>query len=673
MKIKAILWVWIFWGVFGAKVFAQDSLQFLAYSNIPTWVAVASDWQTKPVIHLYDSKVYKGHADFVNRGLGRKIMFPEFKNLVKSHQKRQYIPFFIYDLRKKPFVYTDKTEHLFQWAIRLEDYQYDDSPEDLAQTIKKLHDLVRTQMPFLQTKGMIILTAGGTNNFNITKLAQPLSQNGMDYCSLQKLMAHCKASQMEILNEMPASGRLLRIQHEKELLQATINDIILLDFMPDKLPPVAGIITLVPQTPLSHVNLLAKNRGTLNLYTNLAEMPQLNTYMGKWVHISVNSHQLSVGSANKEIIFTEITEAEAKAENEKRKPKPLSIPTPNTDSPYLISLTGQYAQTFGSTEYIGAKAANYAFLLSFLDKKYIRPAYALSFALYESVILNSTNVNSLILNLLRQKDSLSAAEIQAKLKEIRKNIKAAHIDKSLLFGLTINLYKTYPNTKIRLRSSTNCEDLPRFNGAGLYLSEGLKTTTSEAFVLPYNDYVKVPEQEKVGDSLLQKKILKVYASLWTWEAFQEREYYGIDHSKAAMAILIHEAFVEEDANGVALVQENENGDLNLLINAQAGGNEVVSPENDIISESFWVNSETGKIAKILSHSNIENTFLENGDYATLLPDLSAQAFFIYQRFKERQAKTSDMGNYGIDIEFKITKEGELYIKQARLLNEVLPE
>lgn len=673
MKIKAILWVWIFWGVFGAKVFAQDSLQFLAYSNIPTWVAVASDWQTKPVIHLYDSKVYKGHADFVNRGLGRKIMFPEFKNLVKSHQKRQYIPFFIYDLRKKPFVYTDKTEHVFQWAIRLEDYQYDDSPEDLAQTIKKLHDLVRTQMPFLHTKGIIILTAGGTNNFNITKLAQPLAQNGMEYCSLQKLMAHCKASQMEILNEMPASGRLLRIQHEKELLQATINDIILLDFMPDKLPPVAGIITLVPQTPLSHVNLLAKNRGTLNLYTNLAEMPQLNTYMGKWVHISVNSHQLSVGSANKEIIFTEITEAEAKAENEKRKPKPLSIPTPNTDSPYLISLTGQYAQTFGSTEYIGAKAANYAFLLSFLDKKYIRPAYALSFALYESVILNSTNVNSLILNLLRQKDSLSAAEIQAKLKEIRKNIKAGQIDERLLFGLTVNLYRTYPNTKIRLRSSTNCEDLPRFNGAGLYLSEGLKTTTSEAFVLPYNDYVKVPEQEKVGDSLLQKKILKVYASLWTWEAFQEREYYGIDHSKAAMAILIHEAFPDEAANGVILTQPQANGEISILVNVQSGDNPIVSPDNNAIPESFFIDTKQGRVGKVLSRSNIAPVFVENTKYENLLPILATQVSLIHQKCIERQKKMGDTHNYGVDIEFKITKEGELYIKQARLLNEVLPE
>ncbi len=624
---------------------AQDSLQFLAYSNIPTWVAVASDWQTKPVIHLYDSQTYKGHADFVNRGLGRKIMFPEFKNLVKSYQKRQYLPFFIYDLRKKPLVYSDKGEHVFHWAIRLEDYQYDDSPEDLAATIKKLHDLVRTQMPFLHTKGIIILSAGGTNNFNTTKLAQPLTQNGMYYCSLQKLMTHFKASKMEILNEMPASGRLLQIQHEKELFHASINDIILLDFMPDKLPPVAGIITLVPQTPLSHVNLLAKNRGTLNLYTSLAEMPQLNTYLGKWVRLSF--------SAKKEIIFTEITEAEARAENEKRKPKPLSIPTPNTDSPYLISLNGQYAQTFGSAEYMGAKAANYAFLLSFLDKKHIRPAYALSFALYESVMLNGTNANSLILNLVRQKDSLSREVIQTKLTEIRKNIKAGHIDESILFSLNTNLNKIYPNTKIRLRSSTNCEDLPNFNGAGLYLSEGLKTQKT--------------------DSVLNKIILKVYASLWTWEAFQEREYYGIDHSKAAMAILIHEAFPDEAANGVILTQSQANGEISILVNVQNGDNPIVSPDNNAIPESFFIDTKQGRVGKVLSRSNIAPVFVENKKYQHLLPILATQVTLVHQKFIERQKAFGDNRNYGVDIEFKITQEGEFYIKQARLLSEVLPE
>lgn len=644
--MRIISFFFVFWALLSSKVMAQDSLQFLAYGNIPIWVAVATDWQTKPVIHLYDSKIYKGHADFINRGLGRKIMFPEFKRLCMSHEKRQYLPFFVYDLRSKPIsLDTQDKNSKYEWAIRIEDYEYDDSPEELAQNIRKLHDLLRQKMPFLNTNGLIVLSNGGTNNFNIIKLAQPLKQKGLNYCTLQTIMNHFKSANIQILNEMPAWGRLLKIKNEKDLLNATMNDIVVMDFIPQKLPPVAGIITIVPQTPLSHVNLLAKNRGTLNVYAiHFTEM-QLYKYWDKWVHISF--------SPTKKILFEEINEADARLENEKRKPKPLSIPTPNTDSPYLISLNGQYAKTYGSAEYMGAKAANYAFLLSFLDKKYIRPAYALSFALYESVILNSTNVNSLMLNLLRQKDSLSAEAIQAKLKEIRKTIKAGHIDEKLLFQLTINLYKTYPNTKIRLRSSTNCEDLPNFNGAGLYLSEGFNTNEA--------------------DSVLVKKILKVYASLWTWEAFQEREYYGIDHSKAAMAILIHEAFPDEAANGVILTQPQLDGRISILINVQSGDNPIVSPENEAICESFLVDIKQGKVGQIFSRSSISPVFVENKQYESLLPILTEQVKHIHEKFIERQKMMGDTHNYGVDIEFKITQKGEFYVKQARLLAEVLPE
>lgn len=62
-------------------LFAQNSdLSFISYGVIPTWTGVAVDWNTSPKIHIYDSKIYKGHSEFVARGLGRKIRFDEFKN-----------------------------------------------------------------------------------------------------------------------------------------------------------------------------------------------------------------------------------------------------------------------------------------------------------------------------------------------------------------------------------------------------------------------------------------------------------------------------------------------------------------------------------------------------------------------------------------------------------------
>ncbi len=628
----------------------------MAYSNIPAWVAVATDWQTKPTIHCYDSKIYKGHADFVNRGLGRKIMFPQFKNLVKSHEKRQYIPFFIYDLRKKPFVFERGQGNVltYNWAIRLEDYEYDDSPEELAATIQKLHDLVRTEMPFLATKGLIVLSNGGTNNFNITKLKGILK---LSSCTLQGLMNHCKSAKTEILNEMPAFGKLIEIKNEKELLAATYNDVVILDFIPQKMPPVAGIITLVPQTPLSHVNLLAKNRGTLNLYTeNLAEIPHLQENIGKYVRISVNSEQLAVSK----ITVRAIREQEAKAENEKRKPKPLAIPTPKIALPLaLMPLNKRFILSektrfweYAKPEYVGAKAANYAFLIDFLDEKYIQPAFVFGFSAYQQT-LKESGAEALIKDLYEKKGELSALEIQAKLQEIR-NLIQSHESNAYLYAIKNELKRFYAsNTKIRLRSSTNCEDLPNFNGAGLYLSQGFYLNEA--------------------DGILALKILEIYASLWTWEAFQEREYYGIDHTKAAMAILIHAAFSEETANGVILTQPQANGEIAILVNVQSGDNPIVSPENEAICEAFFLDIKKKAVGKILSKSSIKPVFVENEVYSTLLPILQAQVLAVHQHFIERQKNLGDTHNYGVDIEFKITKEGEFYIKQARLLTEVLPE
>lgn len=641
--MRIISFFFVFWALLSSKVMAQDSLQFLAYGNIPIWVAVATDWQTKPVIHLYDSKIYKGHADFINRGLGRKIMFPEFKRLCMSHEKRQYLPFFVYDLRSKPIsLDTQDKNSKYEWAIRIEDYEYDDSPEELAQNIRKLHDLLRQKMPFLNTNGLIVLSNGGTNNFNIIKLAQPLKQKGLNYCTLQTIMNHFKSANIQILNEMPAWGRLLKIKNEKDLLNATMNDIVVMDFIPQKLPPVAGIITIVPQTPLSHVNLLAKNRGTLNVYAiHFTEM-QLYKYWNKWVLISF--------SATKKILFEEINESDARLENEKRKPKPLIIPVPKTDVLTLMPLTAHF-EKYAKPEYMGAKAANYAFLLSFLDKKYIRSGYALGFLPYQKTI--EQGAKALIERLIKERKVLTNEAIQAQLKDIRKAIKKANFDEMILLSLHNKIAESYPNSRIRLRSSTNCEDLPNFNGAGLYLSEGFNTNEA--------------------DSVLVKKILKVYASLWTWEAFQEREYYGIDHSKAAMAILIHEAFPDEAANGVILTQPQPDGRISILVNVQSGDNPIVSPENEAICESFLVDIKQGKVEQIFSRSSISPVFIENKQYESLLPILTEQVKHIHEKFIERQKMMGDTHNYGVDIEFKITQKGEFYVKQARLLAEVLPE
>jgi phosphoglucan,water dikinase len=76
--------------------------------------------------------------------------------------------------------------------------------------------------------------------------------------------------------------------------------------------------------------------------------------------------------------------------------------------------------------------------------------------------------------------------------------------------------------RLMVRSSSNCEDLPNFSGAGLY--------DSVANVAP----------EEVEDA-----VRKVWASLWTERAFLGRRRAGIPHDSAHMAVLVQEMLAPE--------------------------------------------------------------------------------------------------------------------------------
>ena len=73
------------------------------------------------------------------------------------------------------------------------------------------------------------------------------------------------------------------------------------------------------------------------------------------------------------------------------------------------------------------------------------------------------------------------------------------------------MHATYPEGQsLRYRSSTNNEDLPGFNGAGLYDS-------------------KTQDPDETEEDGIDKSLKQVFASLWTFRAFTEREFHRIDH------------------------------------------------------------------------------------------------------------------------------------------------
>ena len=79
---------------------------------------------------------------------------------------------------------------------------------------------------------------------------------------------------------------------EIETAYVGFRDVVVLDSSPDNISVCAGIISQDFQTPLSHINVLARNRGTPNMGLRGAfDNPTLRALDGKWVRFVVGAFE----------------------------------------------------------------------------------------------------------------------------------------------------------------------------------------------------------------------------------------------------------------------------------------------------------------------------------------------------------------------------------------------
>ena len=91
-----------------------------------------------------------------------------------------------------------------------------------------------------------------------------------------------KGQEYIALNVGSAVGRVHIIDKLDDTVEIGDNEILILRELPASLPPVAGIIVAKQSTPLSHVNILAKDWGIPNVYIKDADklFRELDT---KWI------------------------------------------------------------------------------------------------------------------------------------------------------------------------------------------------------------------------------------------------------------------------------------------------------------------------------------------------------------------------------------------------------
>jgi phosphoenolpyruvate-protein kinase (PTS system EI component) len=162
-------------------------------------------------------------------------------------------------------------------------------------------------------------------------------------------------------------------------------DIVVLDEAPNDISVVQGIITQEFQTPLSHLNVLSRNRHTPNMgLRNALSNEKLLALEGKLVRLEVGLQQWSIREATAE---------ETKAYLDANMPTPMTLPAMNLDERRLVDIEdvapdppagGSLREAIKTAVLaFGGKAAHYS-ILARLDGVPVRKAFAIPVYYYSS-------------------------------------------------------------------------------------------------------------------------------------------------------------------------------------------------------------------------------------------------------------------------------------------------
>ena len=444
-----------------------------------------------------------------------------------------------------------------------------------------------------------------------------------------------KEQEYQALNVAKGLGRIHVIPKLDDHVEIGFNEILVLDEVPLQLPPVAGVITSHPSTPLSHINLLAKGWGIPNAYVKNA-LTLLKQYDGWWVEFDAKRDSYTIKRADQDQL----------KEYQRRLSQRLDVMKPrfNLVETRLLGLRQQRA---ASTTAFGGKSANLGELMyARLPGIVVPNGFSIPFYYYDE-FLRANKLDDAIYSLLNdQKFVHDPAYRREKLVNLRERIQQAQFDPGLQARILHRVKLEFAGKGLFVRSSSNSEDLPNFSGAGLYTT--------------------VPNVR--GDHELIEAIKTVWASLWNFEAYEARERAVIDHSKIFMAVLIQEG-INSESSGVMITadpfdKENKGA---IYISAKRGlGIKVV--EGKKVAEQI-IFHERGNAVQVLTRSDEDSllTFDEKGGVKEIA--ITGERVVLTDNVIRRLVSAATairrvFGSRDQDIEWAYMK-GQIYIVQSR--------
>lgn len=516
------------------------------------------------------------------------------------------------------------------------------------ETVTQTQEALAAAMPFLRNNLVFRPNRNDLRVYNENRAAYAASRVPVYLDDLFRDSAY------QALNAAVGYG-LLRVLGSGE--RPTFRDVVILRHLPNELSAVAGVISLERQTPLSHVNLRAIQDGVPNAYVGGAlDNAMIAGLVGRYVRYEVARDPQqrfawtnpATGRVEERAgyLLTEATAEEVAAHHAARRPAEAQTPARDLSVTTYRNLD---AIAFADSDAFGVKAANLAALRTFgLTDVEVPSGYALPFHYYDAFMRHNGFYDDVDELLADDDFQASVARRDAELRRLRRRIENGAVPEWMTTSLGTLQGLFAQGTSIRCRSSTNNEDLPGFSGAGLY-----------------DSYTHHP-----AEGHLEKSVKQVFASLWNLRAFEEREFYRVDHKAAAMGVLLHPNFSDERVNGVAVSDDPVYGTADAYyVNAQVGEELVTNPSSAVVPEELLLvdsddeNAEDDYEVTVANRSNLVPDgvrVLSDAHTATLHAALTT----IHERFATLYG-IAEGDEFSMEIEFKVTADDAFAIKQAR--------
>lgn len=475
-------------------------------------------------------------------------------------------------------------------------------------------------------------------------------------------------------------------------------DIPVFDELPLDLTVVAATITRAVQDASSHINLKSKERGTPNMVLRSAgpDHETLRQFADKPVHIVVAADGFHIELS---------TEGEVREKLRQKLDKPWQPLTHDPDAEIAsfddmcpddaadcLVLAPKYGGKSGGLAFLRhpdvlGTVAHEGSISNELGYEAAAAGVGVPVRHYFDFIAHNPELEKEIADFvaLEREGTLSVAERVERLDAIRLSILAAELPEGFAAEVEASIKAVLPATakSAKIRSSANAEDIPGFDGAGLYDSFRAKfgeVSEEPCHTQPDPDDGSLDLRPRTFDCVIKG----VYASLWNKRAVEERSFARIDHATAGMGLAMVQRYEERDkiaANSVIITRVlNSSGVFGYTFATQEKDNVVTNPTPGTQSESVIAgfvpdappSFTVTRFAKPKADAAVRTTTIMTEAKMLEFLELSQAIELAYCKAKPdyydgscSQVTLDASKPTSLDMETKLYENGELLFKQVR--------